>query len=421
MLALRLTLESFRFAWQALKSNLLRTILSLLGVTVGIFAIIAVFTVVDSLESNIRQSMDFLGEKVIYVGKWPWKFEPNQPWWKYFNRPVPTQREFRSIERMLDPTSHMGMAIMANTGGNTLKAGNNSLTDCNLQGVSYEFQQVSKVPVAKGRYFTPQEMDLARNVAIVGADIAENLFGGSSALGREFSARGRKFTVIGVMKKEGKKLIDTPSNDTNCLIPFGMFSQIFAINSGSGGSGVTPSIIVKGREDDQNLTNLESELQGALRNIRGLKPREEDNFALNRPEMFGELISKLFSVIGVAGAVIGSFAMLVGGFGIANIMFVSVKERTNIIGIQKSLGAKNYFILFQFLFEAIFLCLIGGAAGIFLVFLITLIPQESLPLFLSAGNVTLGLTVSVVIGILAGIIPAVLAANLDPVIAIRSK
>jgi putative ABC transport system permease protein len=137
--------------------------------------------------------------------------------------------------------------------------------------------------------------------------------------------------------------------------------------------------------------------------------------------MFGELISQLFSVIGVAGAVIGSFAMLVGGFGIANIMFVSVKERTNIIGIQKSLGAKNYFILFQFLFEAIFLCLIGGAAGIFLVFLITLIPQESLPLFLSPGNVTLGLTVSVVIGILAGIIPAVLAANLDPVIAIRSK
>jgi putative ABC transport system permease protein len=200
-----------------------------------------------------------------------------------------------------------------------------------------------------------------------------------------------------------------------------MFSRIFAINNGSGMGGVTPSIIVKGREDDPNLADLESELQGVLRNIRGLKPREEDNFALNRPEMFGELISQLFSVIGVAGAVIGSFAMLVGGFGIANIMFVSVKERTNIIGIQKSLGAKNYFILFQFLFEAIFLCLIGGAAGIFLVFLITLIPQEGLPLFLSAGNVTLGLTVSVVIGILAGIIPAVLAANLDPVIAIRSK
>jgi putative ABC transport system permease protein len=420
MLALRLTLESFRFAWQALKSNLLRTVLSLLGVTVGIFAIIAVFTVVDSLESNIRQSMDFLGEKVIYVGKWPWKFDPNRPWWKYFNRPVPTQREFRLIQRTLSPNSHLGMAIMANTGGNILKAGTNSVSDCNLQGVSYEFQQVSKVPLGEGRYFTPQEIELARNVAIIGADIAETLFG-SAPLGREFTARGRKFTVIGVMKKEGKKLIDTPSNDANCLIPFGMFSQIFAISSGSGGGGVTPSIIVKGREDDNNLTNLESELQGTLRNIRGLKPREEDNFALNRPEMFGEMISQLFSVIGVAGAVIGSFAMLVGGFGIANIMFVSVKERTNIIGIQKSLGAKNYFILFQFLFEAIFLCLIGGAAGILLVFLITLIPQEGLPLFLSAGNVTLGLTVSVVIGILAGIIPAVLASNLDPVIAIRSK
>jgi putative ABC transport system permease protein len=178
---------------------------------------------------------------------------------------------------------------------------------------------------------------------------------------------------------------------------------------------------VKGREEDAGLLDLEYEMKGLMRNIRTLKPREEDNFALNRPEMLTNMVGKLFSVIGVAGAVIGSFAMLVGGFGIANIMFVSVKERTNIIGIQKSLGAKNYFILFQFLFEAIFLCLIGGAAGIFLVWLITLVPQDITPVHLSGSNITLGLTVSVVIGVLAGIIPAVLAANLDPVIAIRSK
>jgi len=162
-------------------------------------------------------------------------------------------------------------------------------------------------------------------------------------------------------------------------------------------------------------------MRGLMRFVRGLTPREEDNFALNRPEMVAAAVGKLFSVIGLVGAVIGSFAMLVGGFGIANIMFVSVRERTNIIGIQKSLGAKNFFILFQFLFEAICLCLIGGGAGILLVWLVTLFPQDSLPLTMTAARVVLGLLVSVAIGVIAGIVPAVMAANLDPVIAIRAK
>lgn len=420
MKALRLTLESFRFAWQALKSNLLRTILSLLGVTVGIFAIIAVFTVVDSLEKNIRDSMSFVGDKVIYVQKWPWAFGGDYPWWKYFNRPVPTVREFREIQRTLNPASHNGIAIFAAAGGNTLKAGSNSLSDCAIQGVSYEYRRVSEVPIAEGRYFTEQEMKAGRNVAIIGATIAQNLYPGRSALGQEFKAKGQRYTVIGVMTREGKKLLDTPSNDTNCYLPFTAFTKIFQLST-NGMGGATPTIAIKGRDDDPGLLNLEAEIQGNMRVIRGLKPREDDSFALNRPELLANAITQLFSIIGIAGAVIGSFAMLVGGFGIANIMFVSVKERTNIIGIQKSLGAKNYFILFQFLFEAVFLCLLGGASGILLVYLITLIPQDGLALFMSGARISLGLVVSVVIGVLAGIIPAILAANLDPVIAIRAK
>ena len=420
MKALRLTLESFRFAWQALKANLLRTILSLLGVTVGIFAIIAVFTIVDSLERNIRDSMSFVGDKVIYVQKWPWAFGGDYPWWKYFNRPVPTVREFREIQRTLNPASHNGVAIFAAAGGNTLKAGSNSMSDCAIQGISYDYRRVSDVPVAEGRYFTEQEMKSARNVAIIGATIASSLFPNGSALGKEFKAKGQRYTVIGVMQKEGKKLLDTPSNDTNCYLPFTAFTKIFQLST-NGMGGAQPTIAVKGRDDDPGLLNLEAEIQGNMRVIRGLKPREEDSFALNRPELLANAITQLFSVIGIAGWVIGGFAMLVGGFGIANIMFVSVKERTNIIGIQKSLGAKNYFVLFQFLFEAVFLCLLGGGAGILLVFLITLLPQDALPLFLSVGNISLGLTVSVVIGVLAGIIPAVLASNLDPVIAIRAQ
>ena len=419
MLTLRLTMESLRFAWQALRSNLLRTTLSLLGVTVGIFAIIAVFTVVDSLESNVRKSMDFVGDKVIYVEKWPWTFGPDYPWWKYFNRPVPSVREFQEMRKQLS-ANNQGVAIFAAKGGNTFKTGSNSLSDCAVQGVSYDYRVVSSVPLAEGRYFTIQEMESARPVAIVGATIAQNLYPQGGALGREFKTAGLTFVIIGIMEKEGKKLLDTPSNDTNCLMPFNTFVKLFGLST-NGMGGPQARIGVKGRADDPGLLDLEYEMKGVMRNIRGLKPREEDNFALNRPEMIAGQISKLFDAIGLIGAVIGSFAMLVGGFGIANIMFVSVRERTNIIGIQKSLGAKNYFILFQFLFEAIFLCLIGGLTGVALVWLITLVPQDAMPLTMTAARVILGLLVSVGIGVIAGIVPAVMAANMDPVIAIRAK
>ena len=420
MLTLRLTLESFLFAWDALKSNLLRTVLSLLGVTVGIFAIIAVFTIVDSLEANVRSSLDFVGDKVIYVQKWPFEFGAEFPWWKYFNRPNPSPREFQQLRRQLGP-NNKGVAIFAAKSGNTFKSGSNSVADCVLQGISYDYRVVSNVPIKEGRYFTQQEMDGARPVAIIGATIAENLFPGGSALGQQFKARGQTFTIIGVLEKEGKKLLTISSNDANCLIPFPMFTKLFALSTVGFGGGPAASIAVKGRDEDVGLLDLEYEMRGVMRNIRGLKPREGDTFALNRPEMIASAVGKLFGVIGVVGGIIGSFAILVGGFGIANIMFVSVRERTNIIGIQKSLGAKNFFILFQFLFEAVFLCLIGGAAGLVLVWLVTLVPQDALPLTMTASRVVLGLLISVGIGIVAGIVPAVLAANLDPVIAIRAK
>ena len=420
MLALRLTFESFLFAWDALKSNLLRTVLSLLGVTVGIFSIIAVFTIVDSLEANVRSSLDFVGDKVIYVQKWPFEFGAEFPWWKYFNRPNPSPREFQQLRRQLGP-NNKGVAIFAAKSGNTFKSGSNSVADCVLQGISYDYRVVSNVPIKEGRYFTQQEMDGARPVAIIGATIAENLFPGGSALGQQFKARGQTFTIIGVLEKEGKKLLTISSNDANCLIPFPMFTKLFALSTVGFGGGPAASIAVKGRDEDVGLLDLEYEMRGVMRNIRGLKPREGDTFALNRPEMIASAVGKLFGVIGVVGGIIGSFAILVGGFGIANIMFVSVRERTNIIGIQKSLGAKNFFILFQFLFEAVFLCLIGGAAGLVLVWLVTLVPQDALPLTMTASRVVLGLLISVGIGIVAGIVPAVLAANLDPVIAIRAK
>ncbi len=415
MIYLRLIAESVRFAWQALKSNLLRTILSLLGVTIGIFAIISVFTLVDSLERNVRESMSFIGDKVIYVQKWPWTFESNRPWWKYFQWPYPTVREYRVLERNL--TNDAGVAIFAERGNNTFKHRNNSFSSAGLLGISYDYNKVNEVPVEEGRYFVPQEVDAARNIAIIGDEVATALFPHTQPLGQEIKISGHKFVVIGVMEKQGENMFGGPNFDNMAIIPFGAFGKMFDV----GPDGLGAAIAIKGREEDQGLLELEYEVRGMMRNIRGLRTTDEDNFALNRPEMITSAIGGFFEVVGLAGWVIGGFAILVGGFGIANIMFVSVKERTNIIGIQKSLGAKNYFILFQFLFESVFLSVLGGGIGILLVFLLTLIPQEMMKISLSVGNITLGLGVSAVIGMLSGIIPAVLASNLDPVIAIRSK
>jgi putative ABC transport system permease protein len=415
MIYFRLIVESFRFAWQALRSNLLRTILSLLGVTIGIFAIISVFTLVDSLERNVRASMSFIGDKVLYVEKWPWSFGGEYPWWKYFQRPQPNTHEYRLLDRNL--TNDAGVAIFANRSRNVFKHNNNNFRDAGLLGVSFDYNKVTEIPVAEGRYFIPQEVDAARNVMIIGHEVANSLYPSQSAIGQELRVGGHKFTVIGIMEKQGESLFGMPNFDQMGIIPYASFSKMFAM----GNNGIGSTIAVKGREDDTGLQELEYEVRGMMRNVRGLKPRDEDSFAINRPEMAMQAVTGFFQVIGLAGWVIGGFAILVGGFGIANIMFVSVKERTNIIGIQKSLGAKNYFILFQFLFESVFLSVIGGGIGILLVFLLTLIPQDMMAVSLSAGNIILGLGVSAVIGMLSGIIPAVLASNLDPVIAIRSK
>jgi putative ABC transport system permease protein len=417
MIYLRLVFESLRFAMQALKSNLLRTLLSLLGVTIGIFAIISVFTVVDSLERSIRQSMSFVGERIIYIEKWPWIFKgDDMPWWEYMKRPPATVREYRYLEETLE--NDEGVAIVSRRGGNTFKHLNNSMTGIMMQGVSLNFNQVAEVPIAEGRYFTQQEVDGSRNVIIIGHEVAENLFPQGNGIGQTIKVMGQRFTVVGIMEKQGAGLFEgLPTNDKNSYVPFGAFGKMFA----GGPRGVQPSLMIKGRVDDPGLQNLEYEVRGKMRTIRGLKPYQNDSFAVNRSEMMQDEISNLFSIIGLAGWVIGGFSILVGGFGIANIMFVSVKERTNIIGIQKSLGAKNFFILFQFLFESVFLSLIGGGVGILLVSLITFIPTGSLEIILTPGNILLGLGVSVVIGVLSGIIPAVIASHLDPVVAIRSK
>ena len=403
--------ESLIFAYQALRSNLMRTTLSLLGVSVGIFAIVAVFTAVDSLNKNIRSEIDsFAGSGVLYVGKWPWIMQNNYPWWKYLNRPEIKYTAFQFLKDNLK--SAKAIAIIDNGRSASATKGSSSM-DVNMTGASYDYNQITSVPVQFGRYFLPIESENALNVVIIGAKVSENL---QATVGDQIKLNGIKFQIIGIIEKKGNDLLSfggTP--DEKVFIPYSTFSAVFQKDKPA------PDIAIKAMDDDLGQENLEGEVTGLMRSLRSIKPKQESNFAVNRLDGLNQFFDGIFAALNVAGALIAGFSLLVGGFGIANIMFVSVKERTNIIGIQKSLGAKNYFILFQFLFEAVFLSLIGGLVGIGLVVLLTLIPQDALPLVLSMKNIVTGLFISSFIGILSGIIPAWVAAKMDPVIAIRSK
>lgn len=414
MIIFRLIGESFRFAFDALRQNKLRTLLSLLGITIGIFTIIAVFTGVDTLRNKLQASVDKLGSKTIYLQKWPWGFSGDYPWWKYMNRPQPTFRDYKTLKERL--TYVDGLAFEMTAQDRTIKYRSSTVEGVSLNSASQDYDKTTTLNFQDGRYFTENEGKSGAPVIILGADIAEGLFSGQQPIGKQVKVMGRRLTVVGVFKKEGQDMMGM-SQDKNMLIPLNFAKGLFDIQS----NRYYPHITIRGN-DNIPLEEVESEIRGAMRSIHRLKPGTDDDFALNKTTMISNQLDKMFEVVNLAGWVIGGFSILVGGFGIANIMFVSVKERTNIIGIQKSLGAKNYFILLQFMFEAIALCLMGGALGLFVVYILTvLITQVSgTEIVLYFSNIMIGVSISVIIGTISGFWPAYAASKLDPVEAIRS-
>jgi len=415
MIFFKLFRESFLFAFDALRQNKLRTMLSLLGVTIGIFTVIGVLSAVDTLRANLQQSVNKLGGNSVYVQKWPWIGGEDFPWWKYLQRPNPKLKDFDELQRRSQTAAAVSYEI--SIGDRTIKYKSNTAEGVQVNAATQDHDKVWNFDLAQGRYFTDIDSRTGAPVAVVGYDIADNLFPSGDAIGKQIKVMGRYLTIIGVFAKEGKDIFGN-SDDKTILIPLNFARNVIDVQN----DNYQPTIIVKGRAGLTDV-DVESELEGLMRSIRMIKPGQEDNFSLNRATLISNQLDKVFGFLTVAGWIIGGFSILVGGFGIANIMFVSVKERTNIIGIQKSLGAKNYFILLQFLIESIILCLVGGAVGLGMVYLATIAVKAAIDIqvVLDIGNIIIGITTSVTIGVISGIIPAYSASRLDPVEAIRSN
>jgi len=408
--------ESMQSAFRTVILNKLRTLLSLMGITIGIFAIIAVFTVLDSMEENIRESLSSLGSEIIYVEKWPWMPEDGQEykWWEYLNRPVPSMRDYQMLRKKLQ--NARAVTFFAGFGA-TVETGNASMENLAIWGASEEFEETRNFGIVKGRFLTPFEMNTGKNSAVIGHTIMERLFKNTDPVGRDIKVRGHTLTVIGVFEKEGESFIGGGSMDQNVLVPIKYMATMVDLRKDES----NPGIWVRSNERVP-IDQFKEEVRGAMRTVRRLRPSDKDNFALNQSSVLNAGIESIFGIINFAGGFIGILAVIVGAFGIANIMFVSVKERTNIIGIQKALGEKKYYIILEVLYESVLLSMIGGLIGLLLVFIGTVLVRNSFDfdIFLSLGNIILGLFISTVVGIIAGLFPAIMAARLDPVKAMAS-
>ncbi|PCJ67609.1 MAG: ABC transporter [Bacteroidetes bacterium] len=407
--------ESIALTLRFLRANKLRSSLSVTGITIGIFCIVFISTATHSLEQNIRKNVDKMGDKIVYVQKWPWGFGGGYQWWDYLSRPETTIREFKRVSREGNKDLIKDAAFFFEFGGNKAKSKLEEVSGVKITAVMGNFFEINQWELATGRTFNKLEMGKGKNTCIVGFNLAMNLFGGKNPVGHDVKINGYKVNIIGVLAQQGSAIGGQQYDDV-MILPAIFASKFAKPNT----NGVSSAIVIKGH-DHIELKQIDYEIRRIMRSLRKLRPKDDNNFAINKLTMVSDNLSQTFGVIDIVAIIIGGFSLLVGGFGIANIMFVSVKERTGIIGLQKALGAKRSFIISQFLFEAMLLCLIGAVLGILIVISVGLLITNltSFKIFFSIPIFTFWSFVSILIGLVAGMAPAFLAARMDPVVALR--
>lgn len=408
--------NSFKMSLSELRNNKLRSGLSLTGVAFGIFCIISVLATVNSLEHKIQSDIASLGTNTIYIDKWEYSAgeDGDYPWWKFVNRPTPKYSDVKNIKERSLLAENVAFFISKSA---NLKYNNKEVQYSNIYGVSNEFSKIESIEIAYGRYFTESEFLHGNALAVIGYDDAQVLFGSARlAIGKNIMFEGHRANIVGVLKKQGERI--GPFDYDRCLLlSYYFYAGIYNVLENS-----DPFIMVKGRENVPS-TALTDELKGVMRQIRKLSPKQDDNFALNDINFMAQAVSQFFGTVNIGGWAIAGLSLIVGAFGVANIMFVTVRERTSQIGLKKAIGAKSRTILLEFLLESAFLCIIGGLMGLLMVWGLAAILNTVLPfpIIISWSIIILAFSICVILGILSGIIPASIAARMNPVVAIRSK
>lgn len=413
----RIITTSMLQAFLELRANKLRTLLSLLGITIGIFCIIAVLTVLDSMKNNIQTEMSTLGSDVLYVGRWPWMDEGGEyKWWEFWRRPSMTPTELKAVETQI---KDVDFATLCYTIRNlNIKHLDQEVSDITGYAVTPYFDKIQNIEIAEGRYLSSSELNGTANAVVIGDEVYNQLFPGhTDAIGKTITFMGRQLVVAGVMKKVGQNMAGFDF-DNSVIYPYYTAASMVDVRSLNN----DPVLIIKAA-NGVNIDEMKYEVEGVLRRVRKVKPGQGNDFAINQLSQVSERLDMVFASINMIGSIIGGFSLIVGAFGIANIMFVTVKERTKMIGLKKALGAKRSSILSEFLIEAVTLCIAGGLIGIVLVLLLSLALTygADFAVTLSIKNFATGIGISALVGVLAGFIPARSAAKMDPVVAIRSQ
>jgi putative ABC transport system permease protein len=375
-----------------------------------------VLSTISSMEAAIQNDLKSLGSSTsIYIDKWEYRDDNNYPWWKFIKRPVPKYEEMKLLKQNIPVLADATYVTNTNS---TLEFGDNKLTNLNYWGVTEDFSNTQKIDILEGRYLQQNEFDHGANSIVIGYNLAERLFGKpEKAVGNIVKLKNdKRAIVIGVIKKQGQSMINMWDFDNCIIMAYGFMKQIINYQSANG------MIIVNGKPE-VSLPQLKDELTGAMRSIRKLSPTQEDNYALNDIASFSNNVHEIFKNISLGGWAITALSLIVGMFGVANIMFVTVRERTGQIGLKKAIGAKRGTIMTEFLLESAFLCIIGGIIGLLAVVVLTQIFSAlfSFKVFISGGDIAFAVGICLFVGVLAGIIPAFIAARMDPVVAIRSK